>query len=72
MNSLFGLIGQTHKHTNLNFIADYLWLPVAVFFGGQIGSFIGARKISQNLVMKVSAILILVVAFRILLVNIFA
>ena len=71
VNSLFGFIGQTQKHTNLSFITDYLWLPVAVLLGGQIGSFFGARKSSQNFVMKTTAIIILIVALRILLANIF-
>ena len=71
VNSLFGLIGQSQKHVDLQFLLGYLWLPLVVFGGGLLGSSFGSRKSSQNFVMKVTAIIILTVAIRIFFTSVF-
>ena len=70
VNSLFGLVGQSQKHADMQFLLDYIWLPMVVFVGGLLGSYFGSRKSSQKFVMKVTAVIIVVVAIRIFLTNI--
>ncbi len=66
VNSIFGLIGQLQKHSQFEFLQDYFWLPLAVLIGGQIGSQLGANKISPIVIRKLTAVVVLVVALRIL------
>ncbi len=66
VNSLAGLLGQTVK---MGMSAELLrWWPlaVAVLVGGQIGSRLGARAISQRGVRLATAALVLVVGVRVL------
>ncbi|HMQ00787.1 MAG TPA: sulfite exporter TauE/SafE family protein [Cyclobacteriaceae bacterium] len=66
VNSISGLAGF---FTANNFQTDWsftLPLMAAVFFGGQLGSRTGAIKFSQITVRKVTAVLILIAAVRLL------
>jgi uncharacterized membrane protein YfcA len=65
VNSISGLAGQlTRSHTiDWKFIAPLL---VAVFFGGQIGSRLGARKFDPAYIKRITAILILMAGIKIL------
>ena len=70
VNSIAGLLGQyfTH-HNNGSFTFDSnlaIALMITVFFGGQIGSRLGARKLSPFLIKRVTAVLIAIVGLRIL------
>ncbi|MDP3352514.1 MAG: sulfite exporter TauE/SafE family protein [Flavobacteriaceae bacterium] len=66
VNSISGLLGQI---TNPEFSINYeltLVLLITVFIGGQIGSRIGAKLVSQLFLKKATAVLIAYIAFTIL------
>src|SRR5665647_3649066 len=66
LNSLAGLLGQMSKGIPSELIS-YWPLFVAVLIGGQIGSWIGShQKISQVLIQRGTAVLILIVSSRLL------
>lgn len=69
VNSLFGLWGQLAKLGDLDKLGALLayWqLPLAVFVGGAAGSFLGARKLPAGAIKKLTGVLILTVALRLL------
>jgi uncharacterized membrane protein YfcA len=69
VNSIAGLVGQTMKQgstTHLDQLTDYTWLFVAVLIGGQIGSRLSARALSGHIVKRLTAVLVLYVAGRLL------
>ena len=69
VNSLAGLAGQTSKHrsaSHLEQLLDYGWLAVAVFVGGQLGSRLSVRALSGRVVKRLTAVLVLYVAARLL------
>lgn len=69
VNSLAGLAGQATKQgsaAHLEQLVDYVWLAVAVFIGGQIGSRLSARALSGRVVKRLTAVLVLYVAVRLL------
>lgn len=69
VNSIAGLVGQAMKQgttAHLLELADYVWLGVAVFVGGQIGSRLSARVLSGRVVKRLTAVLVLYVAGRLL------
>jgi uncharacterized membrane protein YfcA len=66
LNSAAGLVGQLTKGLPSD-IFQYWPLFLAVFLGGQVGSRLGTHsKVSQHWVQKGTAILILVVSYRII------
>ncbi|MEK7265820.1 MAG: sulfite exporter TauE/SafE family protein [Pseudomonadota bacterium] len=69
VNSLTGLWGQLAKlgdTEKLGPLASYWPLPLAVLAGGVAGSFLGARKLPAGAIKKVTGVLILTVAVRLL------
>lgn len=69
VNSIAGLVGQATKQgtvAHLEQLTDYLWLAVAVFIGGQIGSRLSAKALSGRLVKRLTAVLVIYVAGRLL------
>jgi uncharacterized membrane protein YfcA len=69
VNSIAGLIGQTTKRgttAHLAELVDYAWLGLAVFIGGQIGSRLSTQALSGRIVKKLTAVLVLYVAGRLL------
>lgn len=69
VNSIAGLVGQATKRGNaahLAQLADYFWLGVAVLIGGQIGSRLSAEALSGRVVKRLTAVLVLYVAGRLL------
>ncbi len=69
VNSLAGLWGQLTKLGDLERLAalsPYWPLPLAVAVGGLAGSFIGARKLPAGAIKKITGVLILIVAVRLL------
>lgn len=70
MNSLAGLLGQSSKLAatggSLTDLAPYWMLFVGVLIGGQIGSYLGASKLTSSLIKKATAVLILYVSVRLL------
>ena len=69
VNSLAGLIGQTMKQgttAHLDRLVDYIWLGASVFVGGQIGSRLSTRVLSGRVVKRLTAVLVIYVAGRLL------
>ncbi len=70
VNSISGLAGQTAKLGDMALIAEFgaYWpLFPAVLIGGQIGSRLGSAGLSETLLRRMTAILVLYVAARLLL-----
>ncbi len=70
VNSIAGLIGQAMKLSNmalLSYMAAYWMLFPAVLVGGQIGSYMGAKRLNPDMLRLLTSILILYVAGRLLL-----
>ncbi len=68
-NSVAGLVGQIMKLGDvgqLDHFYQYLWLFPAVFLGGQIGSRIGSRHLPGLFVRRLTAVVVLYVAGRLL------
>lgn len=68
-NSISGLIGQTMKLSEAAVLMNALsyWpLVVSVFLGGQIGSWAISQKFSHTTIKRLTAVLILYVAIRLL------
>lgn len=65
VNSISGLAGQLMQKSVIdwNFVAPLL---VSVFVGGQIGSRLGARKFNEVYIKRITAVLIFVIAFKVL------
>ena len=69
VNSTAGLVGQAMKLGATAQVSEFLefWpLLVAVFVGGQIGSIIGAGPLAERWMKRITAILVLYVALRLL------
>jgi len=66
VNSLAGLIGQFQKGISFNLLSSFSLLFIAVLIGGQFGSLLCNLKISQRLVERLTALLILMVSSRLL------
>lgn len=69
VNSMTGLWGQAVKLGGAGFseaFASYWPLPVAVAVGGLAGSFIGSRRLPTGAIKKLTGVLILSVAARLL------
>jgi len=72
VNSMAGLAGQATKQGTAAYLGellDYAWLGVAVFIGGQIGSRLSTRALSGRVVKRLTAVLVLYVAGRLLLMS---
>lgn len=70
VNSLSGLAGQLAKLGDLemlNHLAGYWMLVPAVLVGGQIGSYFGAARLAEPTLRRLTALLVLYVAGRLLL-----
>jgi len=69
VNSIAGLVGQATKQgttAHLVDLFDYIWLGVAVLVGGQLGSRLSTRVLSGRVVKRLTALLVLYVAGRLL------
>jgi len=69
VNSIAGLVGQTMKQgttAHLAQLPDYVWLGVCVLIGGQIGSRLSTRMLSKRIIKRLTAVLVLYVAGRLL------
>lgn len=69
VNSIAGLLGQTMKQgttAHLDRLTDYGWLFVAVLIGGQVGSRLSTQALSGRVVKRLTALLVLFVAGRLL------
>lgn len=69
VNSLSGLTGQLAKLQDMVLLSQtvpYWPLPIAVFIGGQIGSWLAGYKLDPGLIRRLTALLILYVAVRLI------
>jgi uncharacterized membrane protein YfcA len=68
VNSLAGLAGHMMKFngTELGSITDYWYLFPAVLIGGQIGSYMGVKRLNPDILRLLTAVLILYVSVRLL------
>ena len=69
VNSLAGLIGQAMKLSDLEILGNiwgYWMVFPAVLVGGQIGSYMGSKRLDPNALRFLTALLILYVAARLL------
>ena len=73
VNSMSGLIGQFMKHDDLQVVGqfyEYFWLFLIVLVGGQIGSYLGIKVFRPEIVRRLTAVLVLYVGVRLILVAI--
>ncbi|MBT4760666.1 MAG: sulfite exporter TauE/SafE family protein [Bdellovibrionaceae bacterium] len=67
INSLFGILGQVTKSGNFIDLYSYAPLFVAVFIGGQIGSYLASgKKISHQAILTSTSVLVFFVGLRLL------
>ena len=64
INSMFGVAGQLTKDIVLNEFLNYWPLFVAVLIGGQIGSFLNIKFLSNKLLALMTSFLVIFVAIR--------
>ena len=64
INSIFGVAGQLTKDIVLNEFFKYWPLFVAVLIGGQIGSFLNIKFLSNKFLALLTSLLVIVVAIR--------
>ena len=72
MNSISGLLGQLMKDSNQNItliFLEYGWLLLAVFIGGQIGSQLNIKVFQPILIRRFTALLVIYVSCRMLLLS---
>ena len=64
VNSIFGVAGQLTKDIVLNEFLNYWPLFVAVLIGGQIGSFLNIKYLSNKVLALMTSFLVIFVAIR--------
>ena len=64
INSIFGIAGQLTKDMVLNEFLNYWPLFVAVLIGGQIGSFLNIKFLSNKVLALITSFLVIFVAIR--------
>ena len=64
INSMFGVAGQLTKDIVLNEFLNYWPLFIAVFIGGQIGSFLNIKFLSNKVLTLMTSFLVILVAIR--------
>ncbi len=64
INSIFGVAGQLTKDIVLNEFLNYWPLFVAVLIGGQIGSFLNIKFLSNKMLALLTSLLVIFVATR--------
>jgi len=65
INSVFGVAGQLTKNIVLNEFLNYWPLFIAVLIGGQIGSFLNIKILSNKVLAVMTSFLVIFVAMRI-------
>ncbi len=65
-NSIAGLIGQFQKSVSILALESYWPLLIAVFIGGQIGSYVGSNKLKPRYIEIITSILVMIVSVRVL------
>lgn len=66
VNSLSGLLGQLQKANFENVIINYWYLPLLVFFGGQIGNRLSLKIFRPKQLMLVTSMLVIFASLQLL------
>ena len=64
INSIFGVAGQLTKNIVLNEFLSYWPLFIAVLIGGQIGSFLNIKFLSNKVLAVMTSFLVIFIAIR--------
>ncbi|MEY2728727.1 MAG: hypothetical protein RJA93_803, partial [Pseudomonadota bacterium] len=64
INSIAGFLGQIQKFNNISQLQPYLYLPLAVLLGGQLGNFLNIKILKSHILALLTAVLVLIVAIR--------
>ena len=64
INSIFGIAGQLTKDNILNEMINYWLLFLVVFIGGQIGSLLNIKFLSNKILALLTSLLVIIVAIR--------
>ncbi len=64
INSIFGVVGQLTKNIVLDEFINYWPLFIAVLLGGQIGSFLNIKFLSNKTLAMITSFLVIFVAIR--------
>jgi len=64
INSIAGFLGQIQKFNNISYLQPYLYLPLAVLLGGQLGNFLNIKILKSHILALLTSLLVLIVAIR--------
>ena len=64
INSIAGFLGQIQKFNNISYLQPYLYLPLAVLLGGQLGNFLNIKILKSHILAILTSVLVLFVAIR--------
>ena len=64
INSIAGFLGQIQKFNNISQLHPYLYLPLAVLLGGQLGNFLNIKILKSHILALLTSLLVLFVAVR--------
>lgn len=64
INSISGFLGQIQKINNISQLQPYLYLPLAVLLGGQLGNFLNIKILKSHILALLTSLLVLFVAVR--------
>jgi uncharacterized membrane protein YfcA len=64
INSIAGFLGQIQKFNNISYLQPYLYLPLAVLLGGQLGNFLNIKILKSHILSLLTSLLVLIVAIR--------
>ena len=64
INSISGFLGQIQKINDISQIQPYLYLPLAVLLGGQLGNFLNIKILKSHILALLTSLLVLFVAVR--------
>ena len=64
INSISGFLGQIQKINDILQLQPYLYLPLAVLLGGQLGNFLNIKILKSHILALLTSLLVLFVAVR--------
>jgi len=64
INSISGFLGQIQKINDISQLQPYLYLPLAVLLGGQLGNFLNIKILKSHILALLTSLLVLFVAVR--------
>ncbi|MSP06241.1 MAG: sulfite exporter TauE/SafE family protein [Candidatus Fonsibacter sp.] len=64
INSIAGFLGQIQKFNDISQLQPYLYLPLAVLLGGQLGNFLNIKILRSHILALLTSLLVFIVAIR--------